>query len=236
MKGFLLNSYLLLFSSSTLLFLLWFSSNLYAVDSNKKDTLPLTKDVVLKKLYKNRIVNFEAIVLGQYFNEKYNIKNISLISKLPNKIKITIWPSLGVTEDFLTGEKISVIGIVKEYNGALSIEPLSKNHIKKIYTPDKCANYILPSKIKNNLDKFVTIKGFRGISSKVITSKKNKKHLVFTVRDASYIHKVIMYEGNWNEKDRALLNSGLPTCLFAEISLYKGNISLQTSRVIQLKK
>jgi len=215
--------------------ILWFSNNLYAVENNKDNSLLLTKDVIIKKEYENRVVYLEAIVRKAYSNKKNGIKSIYLKTNLPKQVQVTIWPSLGVTDKYLPGDNISIVGTVKTYKDKLQITPLSKKSINKLERTNYCKDHIAPSDVKSNMNKVVIIKGLRGHSVKELTSKKSKKkHLLFTVSGDGYFYHGIMFSGNWSSKDLNLLSSGKEICIYAKVSKYKGEISLQANRIVEI--
>lgn len=232
-EKFILNKLFLLSTVSVLMGILWFSNNLYAVVENKNNSLLLTKDVIIKKEYENKVIFLEAIVMSVYTNKKNGIKSIYLKTDLPKQVQVTIWPSLGVTYNYLPGDSIGIIGTAKTYKGKLQITPLSKNSIKKLQVTNYCSDAIAPSDIENHMNKLVKIKGLRGDSAKEIISKKSKKHhLLFTVVGEGHEYNGIMFSGTWSPNDLVLLSSGKDICIFAKISTYKGKISLQVNRVV----
>lgn len=237
MEKFLLDKSFLLTTVMILMGIFWFSNNLYAAESTKDNSLVLTKDVVIKKEYKNKIIYLEAVVINAYSNKKNGIKSIYLKTNLPKQIQVTIWPSLGITDNYIAGDKISIIGTVKGYRGKLQITPLSKKSIRKLQTTGDCSDHIGPEEIQNNLNQNVVIKGMYGVSAKEYTSKKNqKKHLLFTLKGKGYIYKGIMFDGSWSTKDLDLLSSEKELCVYAKVSKYKGAISLQAQRFEEVEK
>ena len=150
---------LLVFSFLVLLSIILISNNLYATESSEKNALLLTRDVVLNKEYKNRVVRLDATVIKEYVNNDNGIKSIYLQSGLPKEIQITVFPSLGVTAKFLAGDKVTVVGTVQEYKEKLQIRPLSKNTIRKTSTLMKCTNAIHPAAISQSIGVSVEIIG-----------------------------------------------------------------------------
>lgn len=199
----------------------------------------LTNDILQSNTYRNKVFTYTGVVRNYYIN-KYGIITIYFNDlNMNNILTASIFPNLGVIDKniLITGSKIQITGTVKEYINKKNkiiyqIMPLDKGSIKLIELANYCKNTIEVKDIAKNIGKNVNLKFVKVISNEEYVSKKGTK-----MQKVKLLIKDMVFDGViWHDKytdnvKEILKNNSNNICINAEVSQFRGDISLLINSV-----
>lgn len=227
--------YKYIFTITAIVFIafLQLQNHLYANDVSQYEEL--SDKVLIENMYRNKIFSYSGEI-EKVFKNKYGIITIYFNEdRFTNKITASIFPNLGEIDSNIltTGNKIKIIGTIKEYNGNYQIAPLDKNSIILTSTADFCVNTTKASDISKNMEKTINLSQVSIINNSITQTKKGKTLVKLSLKVDDMVFDGVMFENNYNDKVKELLNSKDKLCIKTKVGQFKGNISLN---VIDISK
>lgn len=224
--------YMFLVASILSIIFLQQQNRLYANNISKYPEL--SDKVLVENSYRNKIFSYTGEI-ERVFKNKYGITTIYFSNQnFTNKITGSIFPSFGVIDDNVLsiGNKIKIVGTIKQYKDIYQISPLDKKSIILISKADFCANTIRASEIRNNMDKKINLSNVKIIDSTEFKSKKGKIHLRLKVLVDNMAFDGIIWDSDYDDNVKKFLkNKNQLLCVNAKVGQYKGNISLNIIRI-----
>ena len=181
-----------------------------------------------------KLVSTEGVVVNSW-RSKQGMRFLTIKGR-EGQFDVSFFPSLGKLP-FVPreGDLIKVTGLLDTYKQKPQISPLSTKTITLIGEVDRTQELksinpyetVAFDQLEDYMGQTVWIKNIKGVSVEKLTSKKGYKMLRFQVSDnKENLVQGIFAEGNWDKQTYQLLASQQPIKMLAELSTFRGNISL----------
>lgn len=211
-------------------------NRLYASDTSQYEEL--TDKVIIENRYRNKIF-FYTGEISRVFKNQYGIITIYFANQgFTHTLTASIFPNLGIIDEKIlkNGNKIKLIGTVKQYNNRYQIMPLDKESIILLSTADFCENPTAAKDISKNIEKVVNLSQVNIINSKEFTTKKGKTHLKLMLKVEDMIFDGIIFENNYTDNIKEMIkNKEYKFCVKAKIGQYKGDISINVFGISRMQ-
>ena len=153
-------------------------------------------------------------------------------------LDVVVFPGVGtLLERPVTGDIVRVTGNLGLYQGRPQIKPLSSAHIQ-ILPSDCSARFLADLLASYKIGQTWCVGPLVATKVEAFTSRRGRRHvrLEFIESQSSpgeerHVVAGIMFDGEWTDRDVAMLRSGAPVNVTARIDEYRSELSLVVKRV-----
>jgi hypothetical protein len=153
-------------------------------------------------------------------------------------VDAVVFPGVGSLREIpITGDTVRVTGNLGQYQGKPQIKPLSSAHIQVL--PSDCPARSLADVLASSATGQTLCFGpVMATKVEIFKSRRGRRHVrleftepQFSSGEERIVTAGIMFDGEWTDRDVAMLRSGASLNVTARIDEYRGELSLVVKRV-----